>query len=60
MKTPDNPEMARRTRKSIAFFANSDEDVLVESLDGSNKYPPILAHQYFKMRLSESMDKSYK
>ncbi|XP_077992847.1 uncharacterized protein LOC144446876 [Glandiceps talaboti] len=30
-------------RQAIAFFANPDDGVVVECLDGSNKYPPINA-----------------
>ena len=30
-------------RQSLAFFCHPDNQVLVECVDGSNKYPPVLA-----------------
>ena len=39
------PEETKKqaVRQSIAFFTHPDNDVLVECVDGSNKYPPITA-----------------
>ncbi len=33
-------------RRSTSYFINPDDDVIVECLDGSNKYPPVNAAEY--------------
>ncbi len=40
---PEDEVVKGRVRQSIAFFAHPDNEVLVETIDGSNKYPPITA-----------------
>lgn len=40
---PEDESRKRSVRKSIAFFLHPDNDVLIECVDGSNKYPPVLA-----------------
>ena len=44
---------ASKARQSIAFFCNPDNDVIVECLDGSDKYEPINAHKYIDSRGKE-------
>ena len=40
---PEEETKKQAVRQSIAFFTHPDNDVLVECVDGSNKYPPITA-----------------
>ena len=40
---PEEETKKQAVRRSIAFFTHPDNDVLVECVDGSNKYPPITA-----------------
>ena len=51
VREPDEEHLRQRTRRSAVYFFNSDEDTIVESLDGSNKYPPISASEYLAQRL---------
>lgn len=37
-------------RMSVVFFALPDKDVLIETLDGSGKYPPVTAGKWFNDR----------
>jgi len=41
-----------KERVSVAFFGHADDEALLETLDGSNKYPPITARQYLRRRFS--------
>ena len=46
-------EMVKKTcRQSVAFFIHPDDDVMIESLDGSNKYEPMTSLDYLKYRFS--------
>lgn len=40
---PEEETKKQAVRRSIAFFTHPDNNVLVECVDGSNKYPPITA-----------------
>ena len=40
---PEEETKKQAVRQSIAFFTHPDNKVLVECVDGSNKYPPITA-----------------
>ena len=52
-------EVIRQTvRQSIAFFVHPDNEVLVECIDGSNKYPAVTAREDTKRRLDKSYDPS--
>ncbi len=52
VQIPEEVTRQRLSRRSIAFFADADEDVIIEPLDGSNKYPPISARDYWKMKFA--------
>lgn len=41
-------------RQSMAFFVIPDDDVVVSPLDGSQKYPPIVAKEYMKNKLENT------
>ncbi|XP_036962193.1 UPF0676 protein C1494.01 isoform X2 [Acanthopagrus latus] len=43
-----------RTRQSVAFFVQPDDEALITCCDGSNKYPPVTAGDYLIERFSES------
>ena len=51
VREPDEEHLRQRTRRSVVYFFNSDENTIVESFDGSNKYPPISASEYLNQRL---------
>ena len=37
-----------KARISVTYFAHADEDCLVECIDGSNMYEPVVAKDYLK------------
>ena len=43
-------------RQSIAFFVHPDNEVLVECIDGSNKYAPVTAQEDTEKRFLYSYD----
>ena len=46
-------------RQSIAFFVHPDNEVIVECIDGSNKYPPTTAREDTDRRLGQTYHKSF-
>lgn len=48
---PEEDAKKQAVRRSIAFFVQPDNEVLVECVDGSNKYPPITAIEDTRRRL---------
>ncbi|XP_078619917.1 uncharacterized protein LOC144886937 isoform X2 [Branchiostoma floridae x Branchiostoma japonicum] len=51
VQVPESPEGRQRVRRSIAYFFHCDSDVLMKCLDGSDKYPPILAREYLTQQV---------
>ena len=49
---PDDEVQWRTVRQSMAFFVHPDNEVMVECIDGSKKYPPILAREDTDRRLA--------
>ncbi|XP_066540741.1 uncharacterized protein [Hoplias malabaricus] len=47
-----------RTRQSLAFFVQPDNDVIITCCDGSNKYPPVNALDYLLARFQESYSRN--
>lgn len=46
-------ELKRRThRQSVAFFLHADNDYVVECLDGSKRYEPVVSIDYLNFRFS--------
>lgn len=43
-------ERRKKIRQSLIFFVNSDMDVEIKCLDGTDKYPSILARDYWASR----------
>ena len=43
---PEDERQRRLVRRSIVFFVVPDDDVTVQCLDGSDKYPPVNAMDY--------------
>ncbi|XP_043938349.1 2-oxoglutarate-dependent dioxygenase htyE-like [Protopterus annectens] len=41
-------------RQSVAFFVHPDDDTVITSCDGSNKYPPITAKNYVLERFNDT------
>jgi len=48
---PDDEVKRQTIRKSIVFFVHPDDDVTVQCLDGSDKYPPVNAKEYLDYKL---------
>ena len=51
---PEEERRKRMVRQSIAFFVHPDNEVLVECIDGSNKYTPVTAQEDTDSRLKNS------
>lgn len=49
---PDEERKQRIVRRSLAFFVHPDSEVMIESLDGSNKYAPITSMGYLQQRFA--------
>ncbi|XP_065826250.1 uncharacterized protein [Oscarella lobularis] len=49
---PEDPDKRSRIRRSIAFFFHPDDDFVIESLDGSNKYEPITAGEFIDRKFA--------
>ena len=49
---PEEEVKKRIVRRSLAFFVHPDNDVIVECLDGSNKYPPVTGMGYLQQRFA--------
>ena len=47
-------ELGKTSRHSIVFFGHPDADAMVECIDGSNKYPPILHKNYLNQLYTET------
>ena len=43
----------------MAIFIHPDNDSLIESIDGSNKYPPVTAYEDAYRRLFVTYEKYY-
>ena len=51
---PEGETQRMSVRQSLAFFCHPDNTVLVECVDGSNKYPPVLAKDDLWRRLNRT------
>jgi len=49
---PEEELKRRVVRRSLAFFVHPDSEVMIECLDGSNKYPPITSMGYLQQRFA--------
>ncbi|XP_041795748.1 UPF0676 protein C1494.01-like [Chelmon rostratus] len=47
-----------RTRQSLAFFMQPDNEALITCCDGSNKYPPVTSRNYLIERYSQTYGQS--
>ncbi|KAL6466243.1 hypothetical protein MHYP_G00263760 [Metynnis hypsauchen] len=43
-----------RTRQSLAFFVQPDDNVMISCVDDSNKYPPVKCVDYLQSRFSDT------
>lgn len=43
-----------RTRQSVAFFVQPDDDAVISCVDGSNRYPPVSSSAYLQQRFRDS------
>ena len=50
MLIPEDAIHRQLTRRSIVFFVVPDCDVIVQCVDGSDKYPPVSAMDYIAQR----------
>ncbi|MBN3307792.1 YQK1 protein, partial [Amia calva] len=48
------PPGDKSTRQSLAFFVHPDDNAMISSFDGSDKYAPINALDYLNERLSDT------
>lgn len=48
------PNAGNRSRQSIAFFGNPNDEAVIECIDGSGKYPPVNSLEYIFGRAKES------
>ncbi|XP_071115189.1 uncharacterized protein [Haliotis cracherodii] len=48
---PHDEKMKACCRQSVALFVDPDDDVVIECLDGSNKYKPVTSRDYVGGRL---------
>ncbi len=53
---PEDEAVKGRVRQSVAFFVHPDNEVLVETIDGSNKYSPVTAQEDTEKRFLYSYD----
>ncbi len=53
VREPSHPDRKQSMRRSTVFFIGADDDVTVETLDGSNKYPPINATEYLWQKVQQ-------
>ena len=54
MLLPEEESDKRSVRQSLAFFCHPDNEVVVECVDGSNKYPPVRADEDCWDRLNKT------
>ena len=52
VRIPTDKVKRESSRYSIVYFVDPDDDYLVECLDKSEKYPPVLAGDYIRQQLS--------
>ena len=52
---PVEESKKRSVRQSLAFFVHPDNRVVVECVDGSNKYPPVRADEDTWKRLNNTI-----
>jgi len=53
---PVEEQYLEKDRLSVVFFAIADDDTLVETLDGSGKYPTVTAGDWLTKRFQETYD----
>ena len=52
-------EEKRTVWQCVSFFAHPDHDVVMECVDGSDKYPAIMAKEATDRRLNAALTKSW-
>ena len=52
VKIPTDKVKQKSRRYSIVYFVDPDADYIVESLDKSDTYPPVLAGDYIRQQLN--------
>lgn len=45
------------TRQSLAFFMHPDDEAVITGCGGSDRYPPVKAGAYLKLRLAKSYER---
>lgn len=55
VRVPEEEIRRKLPRKSLAFFIQPDDDVVVAPLDGSSKYPPITSTELLQFHLSQTV-----
>ncbi|KAI0208858.1 2-oxoglutarate-dependent dioxygenase htyE [Lamellibrachia satsuma] len=51
---PKGSKYCRDARMSVAYFVHSDDDCVVRSLDGEDKYPPVKTIDYSTVRFIDT------
>ena len=49
---PEEETKKRTVRRSMAFFVQPDDNVLIKSIDGSDKYSPITSLDFLNEKFS--------
>ena len=56
VSNPVDVKYLTKDRFSVVFFATPDDDTVVETLDGSAKYPKVTSGQWLTKRFEETYD----
>ena len=56
VSNPVDVKYLTKDRFSVVFFAIPDDDTVVETLDGSAKYPKVTSGQWLTKRFEETYD----
>ncbi|XP_036420390.1 2-oxoglutarate-Fe(II) type oxidoreductase ppzD-like [Colossoma macropomum] len=48
------PDGDLRTRQSLTFFVQLDDNAIISYCDGSNKYPPVRSWDYLQSRFNDT------
>ena len=54
---PSEEEKRRAVRQCVSFFAHPNHDVVMECINGSDKYPAITAKEATDRRLNAALTK---
>ena len=53
---PTDPAYFSSDRFSVVFFAQADDDAVIDTMDGSGKYPTITSGQWLDMKFKSTYE----